>query len=160
MFMCYNVFVGVRGQLSGILSLLPSCWFWDSTQVDSLENKFPYLLSHLISPKPKDSLETAEEKQREKRDSIWLISPQEECTVWSGRGAAKRRMCQKSSLQWVEVNKQPVKVKTLCDCEVLRASETAASVLLPIKLGNTTEEVRKIERARKQVRDYAGSGVS
>lgn len=81
MFMCYNVFVGVRGQLSGILSLLPSCWFWDSTQVDGVENKFPYLLSHLISPKPEDSLETAEEKQRERRDSIWLISPQEECTV-------------------------------------------------------------------------------
>lgn len=63
MFMCYT------------------CWFWYSTQVDRLDNKFPYLLSHLISPKPKDILETAEEKQREKRDSIWLISPQEECTV-------------------------------------------------------------------------------
>lgn len=60
----------------------------------------------------------------------------------------------------MEVNKQPVKVKTLCDYEVLHASETAASVLLPIKLENTTEEVRKIERARKQVRDYGGSGVS
>ena len=60
----------------------------------------------------------------------------------------------------MEVNKQLVKVKTLCDYEVLRASETAASDLLCIRLGNITEEVRQIERARKQLRDYGGSGVS
>lgn len=60
----------------------------------------------------------------------------------------------------MEVNKQLIKVKTLSDYEVLRASETAASDLLPVNLGNIMEEVRKIERARKQVRDYGGSGVS